>query len=143
MMKKIITVLLLISAINVFSQQKRINGDLELGHAPDCRGNSGICTFHTSNNKSKSETQLTYQPKTRELLIVLDKQKLGQDNTDKLLTEQRTKGKMQYRFTYNNPLPPDVIQQLGLKGKVYIKKGTYPVVVTKDAYLLRVKLVFK
>ena len=50
---------------------------------------------------------------------------------------------MQYRFTYDNPLPPDVVQQLGLKGKVYIKKGIYSLIVTKEAYLLRVTLVFK
>ncbi len=108
----------------------------------NCDIGTDVCGMNVA-NKSTQNAQLTYQPKTRELLITLDKQTLGQENTDKLLSEQRTKGKMQYRFTYNNPLSPDVIQQLGLKGKVFIKKGIYPVVETNDAYLLRVKLVFE
>ena len=112
------------------------------GSGPTCEVSADNCGMTTS-GKAPKNVQLRYQPKTRELLIVLDKQKLGQDNTDKLLSEQRTKGKMQYRFTYDNPLPPDVIQQLGLKGKVFIKKGIYPVVETKNTYLLRVALVFK
>lgn len=112
------------------------------GEGDYCEPSGNVCHMESS-GKAPQNAQLTYQPKTRELLIRLDKQKLGKENTDKLLSEQRQKGKMQYRFTYNNPLPPDVVQQLGLKGKVYIKKGIYPIIVTKDAYLLRVTLVFK
>ncbi len=115
---------------------------ITFGSGPACEVSADVCSMDTA-NKAPKDTQLSYQPKTGELLITLDKQKLGKENTDKLLSEQRQKGKMQYRFTYDNPLPPDVVQQLGLKGKVYIKKGTYPIVVTKDTYLLRVTLVFK
>ncbi len=115
---------------------------ITFGSGPACEVSADVCSMDTA-NKAPKDTQLSYQPKTRELLIRLDKQKLGKGNTDKLLSEQRHKGKMQYRFTYDNPLPPDVVQQLGLKGKVYIKKGVYPIIVTKEAYLLRVTLVFK
>ena len=112
------------------------------GDGDFCEPSGNVCHMESS-GKASQNAQLTYQPKTQELLIVLDKQNLGKENTDKLLSEQRQKGKMQYRFTYDNPLPPDVVQLLGLKGKVFIKKGTYPIVVTKDTYLLRVTLVFK
>ncbi len=115
---------------------------ITFGDGDICEGSGNYCHMESS-GKAPQNSQFTYQPKTQELLIVLDKQKLGKENTDKLLSEQRTKGKMQYRFTYDNPLPPDVVQQLGLKGKVYIKKGVYPIIVTKEAYLLRVTLIFK
>ena len=140
----LLTYLLLGWQLTTYAQVKapQTAAHFTFGSGPACEVSADVCSMNTA-SKAPKDTQLTYQPKTRELLITLDKQKLGQDNTDKLLYEQRTKGKMQYRFTYNNPLPPDVIQQLGLKGKVYIKKGIYPVVETKNTYLLRVTLVFK
>ncbi len=142
--KNLITYLMLGWQLMVYAQVKapQTAAHITFGSGPACEVSANVCGMDTA-SKAPKDTQLIYQPKTRELLIRLDKQKLGKENTDKLLSEQRTKGKMQYRFTYDNPLPPDVVQQLGLKGKVYIKKGVYPIIVTKEAYLLRVTLVFK
>ena len=144
MKQHILTFLILGWQLITYAQVKgpQTAAHITFGSGPACEVSADVCGMDTT-SKAPKDTQLTYQPKTRELLITLDKQKLGKENTDKLLSEQRTKGKMQYRFTYDNPLPPDVVQQLGLKGKVYIKKGVYPIIVTKDAYLLRVTLVFK
>ena len=142
-LKSFLTYLLLGWQLITYAQVKAPpSAHFTFGSGQACEVSADYCGMTTS-GKAPKNVQLRYQPKTRELLITLDKQKLGKENTDKLLSEQRTKGKMQYRFTYNNPLPPDVIQQLGLKGKVFIKKGVYPIIVTKEAYLLRVKLVFK
>lgn len=143
-MKIILTYLILGWQLMVYPQVKapQTAAHITFGsNFPAC--NVGTDTCMSATDKAPKNTILIYQPKTGELLIRLDKQKLGKENTDKLLSEQRTKGKMQYRFTYDNPLPPNVVQQLGLKGKVYIKKGVYPIIVTKEAYLLRVTLVFK
>ena len=57
MKTKIILTLLLIGFTTIlFSQEtkstKAINANISFGHAPDCFGNSGVCTFISSQNKS-------------------------------------------------------------------------------------------
>ena len=59
---------------------------ITFGSGQACEVSADVCGMSTA-SKAPKDTQLTYQPKTRELLITLDKQKLGKENTDKLLTE--------------------------------------------------------
>jgi hypothetical protein len=115
---------------------------MTFGRGLVCKGSADVCSL-TMSGKAGSNVVMSYQPKTQVLMLQFDASKLDKANKNKLTARLRTKDSYTYRFTYDNPLPPDIVAALGLKGQVYIKKGTYPVRRVKGNFVLKVSLVFK
>ena len=128
----------------IFSQQTNktnLNLSITFGHAPDCRGSQGVCTFKTlSCNKSTSNTQVSFNKERNELTLILSKTNLDETNKLKLLSNKLEKDFYLYTFEENFVLPTEIKQALNIKNLSKIKKGDYLVKVIKDQIIMKLKL---
>ena len=125
---KLITYLLIGFQTILFSQQTKTNltANITLGHAPDCRGSQGICTFQTlNNNKSTSNTQVRFNKENNELILVLSKTTLDKTNKLKLLSNKLEKGFYLYTFDEEFILSKELKDALNIKELTKIKQGDY------------------
>lgn len=148
-MKKLfsISILVLIFHIipnQVFSQQTNktnLTANITFGHAPDCRGSQGICTFQTlSSNKSISNTKTSFNKESNELTLVLSKTTLDQTSKLKLLSNELEKNFYLYTFDKDFILPKEIKDVLNIKKVSKIKQGNYLVKVIKDQIIMKLKL---
>jgi hypothetical protein len=139
-----ILVFLLISYTTILFpqiQNKTINTEIEFGHAPDCYGSQGICTFKTlSNSKSTSNTQVSFNKDSKELTLVLSNTTLDQTNKDKLLNNELEKDFYLYTFYEDFILSNELKETLNITKLTRIKKGNYLVKIVKDKIIMKMKL---
>jgi len=133
-------------SISLYAQQYKSTQSTHItfGSGLTCEVGTDNCSI-TMVQKSQGNASISYDIQTQELIMEFEHIKLEEANRKKLLAvrNQTVKDTYQYTFTYDNPLPPDIVNYLGLKGKYYIRKGIYPVLVKKDQIVLRVKLIKK
>ena len=144
-LKQFLTYLLISWQVILYAQQTKspqATAHITFGTGLTCDASGDVCSL-TMSGKAGSNVLMSYQPKTQVLVLQFDASKLDTANKNKLTAQVRTKDSYTYRFTYDNPLPPDIVAALGLKGQVFIKKGTYPVRRVKGNLVLKVPLVFK
>ncbi len=117
---------------------------LTFGSGKFCDVGTDICSA-TTTDKIPANVQMHIDAKTGELVLILNSKQLELANRQKLLAtrSKSQKDTYQYTFTYDNPLPPDIVQYLGLSGTYFIMQGTYPVIIQKELIILRVKLIRK
>ena len=142
-MKKQILIILLISFTTLLysqNQNKTVNTVLEFGHAPDCRGSQGSCTFKTSTNKSSANTQVSFDKENNELTFIFSKTNLEETNKLKLLSNELEKDFYLYTFDEDFILSNDIKKALNIKDLSKIKKGNYLVKVNKDQIIMKLKL---
>ncbi len=143
--KSLFTMVLISWQLILHAQNKAPNTmHITFGSGPTCELSSDICSM-SMGQKSQTNTSISYNTKNQELVMLFEPAKLEKANRQKLLTvhNKTVKDTYQYTFTYDNPLPPDIVHYLGLKGKYFIRKGIYPVLVKKNQIVFRVKLIKK
>jgi len=135
---------IILSHINlIFSQiqNQTLNTEMEFGHAPDCFGSQGICTFKTlSNKKSISNTQVSFNKENNELILVLSNTTLDETNKLKLLSNELEKDFYLYTFDEDFILSKELKEALDIKELTKIKQGNYLVKVIKDQIIMKLKL---
>ncbi|MCF6307264.1 MAG: hypothetical protein L3J09_04840 [Flavobacteriaceae bacterium] len=134
-MKTLFTYILILFSFLLYAQK---NATVTFGHGPDCRGNAGTCTFGVSQNKANSNTQLSFDAKNNELILVITKTDTA--SKLKLTNNQLEKGVYMYSFNEDFELPTTVLNQLNITDKTKIKKGDYLVKDKGESLLIKVKL---
>ncbi len=118
-----------------------ISADITFGHAPDCMGFSGICTFQTeSSGKTEMTTQMQFNAENKELILVLPKASLEALNTAKLLNNELEKGYYLYAFEEDYVLPNNIKTVLNITKLTQIKKGSYLVKEINNQFIMKLKL---
>jgi hypothetical protein len=137
----IIMLLLSIMPLTSYTQNKTktINTAVSFGHAPDCAGYSGSCTFTSTTTKKYANSQASYNKENNTLTFIFNN-KTNSTNITKLKHEQLEKDFYLYNFDETTILPKEVVQQLNIKGNTKIKKGNYLVKVKGDDLILTVTL---
>ena len=143
--KIILTYILLSWQLTLSAQNKSLNSaHITFGSGVTCEVSTDVCGM-TMGQKAQANARIRYDTKSQELIMIFEQTELVKANRKKLLAvrNKTVKDMYHYTFTYDNPLPPDIVQYLGLKGKYFIQKGTYPVKVKQNQIVLRVKLIKK
>jgi len=93
--KSILTYLLIGWQVMLYAQTKQpqVFAGITFGSGPVCEVSADVCSMQTG-TKSQHNTGFIYQPKTQELLVVLDKKQLNQDNKAKLYAIINTQQKL-------------------------------------------------
>ncbi len=136
-MKTLITILFIDFTIILFSQN---TASIEFGSGPDCRGNSGICTFAVNSSKSNSNMEIIYTKNNNELIFVIYKSKIENSSKLKLTNNELEKGFYLYSFDEDFILPIKVLNQLNITEKTKIKQGNYLVKEQGNSLILKLKL---
>jgi len=141
---KLITYILIGFVSITFAQQanrSNLTTNITFGHAPDCKGFQGICTFKTiKSNKSNSNTQVNFNKENNELTLVLSKTTLDETNKLKLLSNKLEKDFYLYTFDNDFILSKELKEALNIKELTKIKQGDYLVKVIKDQIIIKLKL---
>ncbi len=134
-MKTLFTYILILFSFLLYAQK---NANITFGHGPDCRGNSGTCTFEVSQNKTQSNTQLSFNKDNNELTLVIAKTDIA--SKLKLTNNKLEKGFYLYSFDENFKLPAEALTLLNITNKTKIKKGDYLVKEKDNNLIMTVKL---
>lgn len=138
--RTIIIFLILIISINCFAQNKAY-ANINFGHAPDCRGNSGACTFQTLQQKNESNRELTYDSKTHELILIFKQDELSLENKTKLLHQELEQDLFLFKIDNDFDLTNDLKNRLNIEQKYYlVKQGYYLVKVKDNQIIMKLKL---
>lgn len=119
----------------------QLNISITFGHAPDCYGNSGICTFQIMKNKKiYINNIMQFNIYKNELKLVLNKMSLTNKNINKLLNDKLTKGFYRYVINENFVLSKEIKKELNIDEFTIIKKGVYLVRVRDNQIIMKLKL---
>lgn len=127
----------------LFAQNKLSNkayANITFGHAPDCVGYSGACTFTATQNKTSSNAEVSYNKANKELILTLSKSYLDNNNKAKVLSNELEKDIFLYDFKTDFVLSNELMTALNINGLTKIKQGNYLVRVVDDAIIIKLKL---
>ena len=114
---------------------------VRFGKGLTCEVGADVCGLKAG-SKEAHNAVLQYDAQTKQLVFVLEKNRLSVRQKDHLLYEFRKTGKMQYTFTQTTELPSGLSKMLSIKEKAFIPKGSYPLVEKEDVFELQTKLIF-
>ncbi len=129
----------------LYAQTKQVvNTHITFGSGIECEVSTDVCGM-TYGEKDRANVVLSYEKKTALLVLIINKGHLEIANQKKLLAvpKKTDKDTYQYTFSYDNPIPSGILNQLGLKGKFYIKKGVYPFQVIGGNLIMKLPLIQK
>ncbi len=141
--KLIITTLLISWSVISFAQTKNpVQTHITFGKGIACEASSDICNLSTS-DKAAGNVQMWYDTKSQELVFSFEQVKQESANLQKLLAKPLKNANDSYLYTFTNDyiLPPDILAYLKLKERYAIPKGNYVVMLNKNHYILRAKLI--
>jgi len=144
--KKLILIsFFIISYQSLFSQKNKTtpiaNANVSFGrNYSNCRQPGSFCELNVSNNKSISNTQISFNRDSKELTLVLSKTTLDQTNKLKLLSNKLEKDFYLYTFDEDFLLSKELKEALNIKELTKIKQGNYLVKVIKDQIIMKLKL---
>lgn len=120
---------------------KPVDISITFGHAPDCLGNSGICTFRVLKkswiNPNKITRFIVYK---NELKLVFNKMYLTDKNIKNLLSNKLIKGFYSYVLNEDFVLSNEIKKELKIIKFNKIKKGAYLVRERDNQIMIKLKL---
>jgi len=117
------------------------NANITFGHAPDCFGNSGICTFQSlGTNKSSANTSVTFNKENSELILKLDVTKIEESSKLHFMNNEIEEDTYLYSFDTDFILSNDLKTALNILDFNKIKKGIYLVKAIDDTLIMKLKL---
>lgn len=141
-MKYILYVFIFIQSVYTqVKPEKAVDVTITFGHAPDCYGYSGICTFQTKKNVKVNTNKITrFNRYNNELRLVFNIDHLTDLNIKKLLSNKLTKGFYRYIINEDFELSKEVKNELQIIKYNKIKKGVYLIRLRDNQIIMKLKL---
>ncbi len=114
---------------------------VRFGKGLTCEVGSDVCGLKAG-SKEAHNAVLQYDAQAKQLVFVLEKKRLSEQEKQSLLFEYRKTGKRQYTFTQTTEIPSGLAKMLGIKEKAFIPKGSYPWVEKENTFEVQTELIF-
>ena len=109
-----------------------------------CNGSHGLCTIGNPTTKSQSNTQLIFNTNNT-ITFIIDKAKISNEEINKIIGDEQKldsyKEAPTFYLNYAFVLEVEVKTQLEIpKGLTKISKGSYPILITEEAFIITFNL---